>query len=108
MRGEIAEAAVGRKALIKTIADFIKAVLPDTTLAPKTDTPESESVELGTQTVQDSPTTPQPLPSTSSAEKVSPRFTYDDNDDEVHKFARKSFGEIAIPTYHHMFIKVTF
>jgi len=31
MREEIAEAAVGRKALIKAIADFIKVVLPDTT-----------------------------------------------------------------------------
>jgi len=30
MRSEIAEAAVGPKALIKAIADFIKAVLPDT------------------------------------------------------------------------------
>jgi len=35
MRSEIAEAAVGRKALIKAIADFIKVILPDTTLAQK-------------------------------------------------------------------------
>jgi hypothetical protein len=33
MRGEIEQAAVGRRALIKAIADFIKAVLPDTTAA---------------------------------------------------------------------------
>ena len=35
MRSEIAEAAVGRKALIKAIADFKKVILPDTTLAQK-------------------------------------------------------------------------
>ena len=39
MREEIAEAAVGRRALIKAIADFIKVVLPDTTLAQKAVTP---------------------------------------------------------------------
>jgi len=27
---------------------------------------------------------------------------------EVHKFARKSFDEIASPTFHHMFTKVAF
>ena len=35
IRGEIAEGAVGRRALIKAIADFIKAILPNTTLAQK-------------------------------------------------------------------------
>jgi len=36
-RGGLEEAAVGRKALMKAIADFVKAVLPETTLArPKT------------------------------------------------------------------------
>ena len=44
MRGEIAEAAVERTALIKAIADFIKKVLPDTTLALKVATSKSESV----------------------------------------------------------------
>jgi len=43
MRGKIAKAAVGRKALIKSIANFIKVVLPDTTLAQKVTTPRSES-----------------------------------------------------------------
>jgi len=35
MRGEISEAAVERRALIKAIANFIKVILPDTTLAQK-------------------------------------------------------------------------
>jgi hypothetical protein len=52
MRGEIAEAAVGRKALIKAIADFIKVILPDTTLAQKVSTPRSGSAEEGTQTTE--------------------------------------------------------
>jgi len=39
MREKIAEAAVGRRVLIKAIADFIKVVLPDTTLAQKAVTP---------------------------------------------------------------------
>jgi len=52
MLSEIAEAAEGRKALIKAIADFIKAVLPDTTLAQKVTTPRSESAEEGTQTME--------------------------------------------------------
>jgi len=52
MRGEIAEAAVGRKALIKAIADFIKVILPDTTLAQKVTTPRSGSAEEGTQTTE--------------------------------------------------------
>ena len=57
MRSEIAEAAVGRKALMKAIADFIKAVLPDTTLAQKVTTPKSGSAEEGIQTVRDKTTT---------------------------------------------------
>ena len=52
MRGETAEAAVGRKALIKAIADFIKVILPDTTLAQKVTTPSSGSAEEGTQTTE--------------------------------------------------------
>jgi len=121
MRGEISEAAVERRALINAIADFIKVVLPDTTLAQKVATPKSKSAELGMQTVRNLTTPPQfvALPSTSSAgdvyetEKspVSTRYagaaaaTYDDDDDdvdtsaviegEVYAFARKSFGEIA-------------
>ena len=71
MRGKIAEAAVGRKALIKAIANFIKVVLPDTTLAQKVTTPRSES---GTQTDMNLATPPPPrsapLPSTSSAGDV--------------------------------------
>jgi len=71
MRGKIAEAAVGRKALIKAIANFIKLVLPDTTLAQKVTTPRSES---GTQTDMNLATPPPPrsapLPSTSSAGDV--------------------------------------
>jgi len=99
MRSEIAEAAVGRKALIKAIADFIKVILPDTTLAQKVTTPRSGSTEEGTQTVRNLTTTAlrfEPLPSTSSAgdvyetEKspVSTRFAgpttpaYDDDDDD--------------------------
>ena len=74
MRSEIAEAAVGRKALIKAIADFIKAVLPDTTLSQKVTTPRSGSVEEGTQTLHNlKPTSAlrfEPLPSTSSAGDV--------------------------------------
>jgi len=100
MRGEIAEAAVGRKALIKAIADFIKVILPGTTLAQKVTTPRSESVELGKQTDMNLATPPRsvPLPSTSSAgdvvyetetSPVSTRFAgdtalaYDDVDDDA-------------------------
>jgi len=69
MRGEIEEAAAGRRDLIKAIADFIKVVLPDTTLAQKVAIPKSKSAEFGTQTVQHLTTPPQSLalPSTSSA-----------------------------------------
>jgi hypothetical protein len=123
MRSEIAEAAVGRKALIKAIADFIKAVLPDTTLAQKATTPGSESAEEGTQTARKLTTSAlrfEPLRSTSAGDvyetetsPVSTRFAgpttlaYDDDDDnrdtgavsedETHKFARRSFGAIASP-----------
>jgi hypothetical protein len=38
MRGSIQETAVERRALTKAIIDFIKAVLPETTLAQKVDT----------------------------------------------------------------------
>ena len=71
MRGKIAEAAVGRKELIKAIANFIKVVLPDTTLTQKLTTPRNES---GTQTDMNLATPPPPrsapLPSTSSAGDV--------------------------------------
>jgi hypothetical protein len=119
MRGEIAEAAVEGRALIKAIADYIKEVLTDATLTQKVDIPKRESVELGTQIVQDLATQP-PLPSTSSAGEVvyetqtspvSTRFAgpptaaSDDDDDyvgvvsegDVRTFARKTFGVIAIP-----------
>ena len=106
MREEIAEAAVGRKALIKAIADFIKVVLPDTTLTQKAVTPKSESVELGTQTT--------PLPSTSSKENAvyetetrpitslasdnkDTSAVSEEEEENVHKFARKSYGEVASP-----------
>jgi len=109
MRGEIAEAAVGRKALIKAIADFIKVILPDTTLAQKVTTPKSGSVDLGTQTVRNL-TTPLrfvALPSTSSAGDVyeaetgpvSTRFAgatalaYDDDDDNVYTGAVSKDGD---------------
>jgi hypothetical protein len=98
MRSEIAEAAVGRKALIKAIADFIIVILLDTTLAQKVTTPRSGSAEEGTQIVRNLTTALRfdPLPSTSSAgdvyetEKspVSTRFAgpttpaYDDDDDD--------------------------
>jgi len=99
MRGQIEEAAVRRGALIKAIADFIKKVLPDTTFVQKVTTPKSESVELGTRSVQHLATPPGSvaLPSTSSARDVvyetetSPvctRFAgatavaYDDDDDD--------------------------
>jgi hypothetical protein len=139
MRGEIAEAAVGRKALIKAIADFIKVILPGTTLARKITTPKSGSVDVGTQTVRNLSTPPrfEALPWTSSAgdvyeaetSPVSTRFAgatalaYDDDggdadtgavskdvetgvvskdgdtgavsEEEVRKFARKSFAVIA-------------
>jgi hypothetical protein len=123
MRGEIAEAAVERRALIKTIADFIKVVLPDATLTEKVDTPKRESVDLGTQTVQNLATPPpQPvaLPTIFSAGEVvyetetSPVSTrsdgaiaavsYDEDYDtgevsegDVRTYARKSFSEIASP-----------
>jgi hypothetical protein len=120
MRGEIAEAAVERRALIKAIADFIKEVLPDATLTQKVDTPKRDSAELGTQTVQNL-ATPLPLPSNTSAGKVvyetqtspvstryagPPTLASDDDDDDdagviiegdVCTFARKSFGAIASP-----------
>jgi hypothetical protein len=121
-RSEIEEASVERKALITAIADFIKKVLPDTSIAPKAVKPKIEAVEFGTQTVRHQaklpPSAPPPLPSTSSAGEVfetetspvTPRilsFTADDDDDEevagavsegeVHAFARKSFGDIASP-----------
>jgi len=71
MRGEIAEAAVGRRALIKAIADFMKVVLHDT-IAQKVTTPRSESRELGTQTDMNLAIPPRfvPLPSTFSAGDV--------------------------------------
>jgi len=91
MRGEIAEAAVGRRALVKAIKDFIKVILPDTTLAQKVTSPK------GTQTVRNLTRSlrVEPLPSTSSAGDVyeaetSPVSTslsgaralaYDDDDD---------------------------
>ena len=120
-RGEIQEAVVGRTALIKAKADFIKEVLPGTTLAQKGATPKSVSAELVTQTVRNLTTPPQfvAIPSTSSAgvvayeteaSPVSTRYAgataaaYDDDVDtgaviegEVHAFARKSFGEIFSP-----------
>jgi hypothetical protein len=119
-RGEIEEVSVGRRTLINAIADFIKTVLPDTTTAQKVFKPKSESADFGTRTVQrlitTSPPPPPPLPSTSSAGDVSetqrsPVSTrivtaIDDDDDdvacavseeEVHAFARKSFGTIASP-----------
>ena len=95
MRGEIAEAAVGRKASIKAIADFIKVILPDTTLAQKVATPKSGSVVLGTQTVRNLTTPPRfvALPSISAGDVyeaetslVNTRFAgatavgYDDDD----------------------------
>jgi len=97
MRGEIEEAVVGRRALIKATADFIKVVLPDTTLAQKVAIPKSESAEFGTQNIQHLTTPPQPvaLPSTSFAGNVyetgtSPVSTgiasataADDDDDKV-------------------------
>jgi hypothetical protein len=58
VRGEIAEAAIGRMTLIKAIADFIKDVLPDATLTQDVATPKRESVEFGTHTVQNLATTP--------------------------------------------------
>ena len=99
MRGEIAESAVGRKPLIKAIADFIKLILPDSSLAQKLATPKSGSVDLGTQTVRNlsTPLRFVTLPSTSSAgyiyeaetSPVSSRFADatalandDDDDDE--------------------------
>jgi hypothetical protein len=48
VRGKIAEAAVNRKPLIKAIANFVKDVLPNTTLVDTS--PKRESVELATQT----------------------------------------------------------
>jgi hypothetical protein len=58
MRGEIAEATVKRRALIKTIADFIKVVLHDATLTQIVDTSKRESAEVGTQTLQNLATPP--------------------------------------------------
>jgi hypothetical protein len=43
MCGEIEEAAVRRRAFIKAIFDFLKKVLPYTTLAQKVAIPKSES-----------------------------------------------------------------
>jgi hypothetical protein len=126
MRGENAEAAVERKALIKAIADFIKVVLPDSTLAPKVTLPKSTSAEFGTQTVRNlrTPVLSRSvhLASTSSAGEVvyetetspfSTRFAgppaaaSDDEDDDgdtgavnegdVRTYARTSFGAIASP-----------
>jgi len=74
MRGDIEEAAVGRRALIKAIADFIKAVLPETTLAQKVTILKSES--QSTQTVRhlttppSQPPRPVALPLNSSAAVV--------------------------------------
>jgi hypothetical protein len=99
MRGEIAEAFVVRKASIKAIADFIKVILPDTTLAQKVATPKSGSVVLGTQTVRNLTTPPRfvALPSISAGDVyeaetslVNTRFAgatavgYDDDDDGVY------------------------
>jgi len=122
MRGGKKKAVVGRKVLMKAIANFIKGVLSNTTLAQKVDLPKTELSQFGTQTVQH-PTTPTQrspvaFPSTSSVGDVvfgietntfSSRIVADDDDDddddvpgdvsegEVRKFAVKSFVEIASP-----------
>jgi hypothetical protein len=98
VRGKIPEAAVEPKALIKAIVDFIKTVLPHTTLI---DTPKRESVELGTQ-IGLLRTRSVPLPSTgevyeaeTSPVSTAAAIASDDDDDgeisegDVHAFARK-------------------
>jgi len=58
-RAETEEAAVGPKALIKGIADFTKALLPETTLAQKVPLPKIESYA---QTAEILPTRRSPSP----------------------------------------------
>jgi hypothetical protein len=118
MRGEIAEAAVELRVLIKANANIIKEVFPDATLTQIVDTPKREFAELGTQNIQNM-ATPPPLPSTSCMEEFVLDFnfrfagpptsaSYDDDDDDedddvagavnkgdVRTFTRKSFGVIA-------------
>jgi len=117
---EIEEAAVGRKALIKAIADFMKAALPETTLTNKVPLPKIESFA---QTTDILPTGRSPsslvlpqtsydsesllvLPPTSYETETSPGIvgTSDDEDvaggiseGDVQAFARKSFSKIASP-----------
>jgi len=74
MCGDIEEAAVGRKALIKAIANFIQVVLSDNTLALKVGLPKSESSDFGTQTTPTPPLIQRSpsllvLPSTSIADE---------------------------------------
>ena len=122
IRGEIEEAAVGRKALIRAIADFIKLVLPENILAQKVVLPKSVSSAQTAQTPSPPPPpqrAPVALSSTSDyvfqteTSPVSTRIigaaAADDDGDEdygvagavgegdVHAFSRKSFGEIASP-----------
>jgi len=58
-RAEIEEGAVGRRALIKTIADLMKAVLPKTTLTQKVPLPKIDS---SAQTTDILPTRRSPSP----------------------------------------------
>jgi hypothetical protein len=90
--------------LIKAIANFVKDVLPNSTLV---DTPlKRESVELGRQTITDQTTPPPPFETPISGTRFEglPIATSDDDmgsvsEEDVHTFARESFG---IPTCHRL------
>jgi hypothetical protein len=103
VRGKIAEAGVELKVFNKAIANFVKDLLPDTTLVHTP--PKRKSVELGTQTITDQATPPPPYetPVTSTRCVVLPTVASDDGDEggvseeDVDTFARKSFGVVASP-----------
>jgi len=102
-RAKIEEATSGLKALMKAIADFVKAVLPETTKVPL---PKIES-SVQTASSSSSPSiSRRHLPKLSGEEEEEGEaFETKPDDDvkgevsegDVHAYARKSFGNVANP-----------
>ena len=97
---KIEEDAIGRKALMKAIADFVKAVLPETTKI------SLHKIESSVQTSSSSPSIAgRHLPSLSGEVFETGPTTTTTSDDvkgevsksDVHAYARKYFGEVASP-----------
>jgi hypothetical protein len=115
-RAKIEEAAIGRKALMKAIADFVKAILPETTKIPLPKVESSVQTSFSSSSIAR-----RHLPMLSGEEEevfeTGPTTTTtsddDDDDDEievrksdVQAYARKSYGDVASP-YMEPFIHET-